>query len=328
MGAGRKAPKRGSVSMATDAAKFAGRSFSQDELALMREVVHDCSGLSRMELARTVCELLEWQRPSGRLKSRECWEFLERLDNAGVLTLPAKRPGTRLGLRTKVPVTTQGDCGAPLVGEVGDLKPIDLELVQTQDQRLLFRELIGRHHYLGHKVPFGAHLRYLVYASKPERRVLGCLQFSSPAWRMAARDQWIGWDDETRCRNLQRVVDNSRFLILPWIRVTNLASTVLSASARCVKTDWLARYAVEPLLLETLVDLGRYSGHCYRAANWIEVGHTSGRGRMDRDHLRHGESPKIVLLYPLVKDAARRLRASECEARREAPPAEVETDAW
>jgi hypothetical protein len=194
------------------------------------------------------------------------------------------------------------------VGEVGDFAPIELETVETADQRLLFRELIGRHHYLGHAVPFGAHLRYLVYASRPERAVVGCVQFSSPAWRMAARDAWIGWDERARRRNLQRVVSQSRFLIVPWAHVKNLASVVLSLAARRLPIDWYLRYWVEILLLETLVDTCRYYGTCYRAANWISLGQTTGRGRMDRLHLRHGAAPKTILVYALVKDAARRLR--------------------
>jgi len=285
-----------------------GREFTVEELELVREVVESCSGLSRTELARTVCELLGWKRAAGGLKAQECREFLERLDAVGGLALPDKQLRRPVGSRTHVPVTARGDRGRDLVGEVSVLAPIELEAVETPDQRLLFRELVGRYHYLGHAVPFGAHLRYLVSASKPEATVVGCLQFSSPAWRMAARDAWVGWEDGTRERNLQRVVNNSRFLILPWVRVTNLASKVLSPATRRVQLDWSRRYAVEPLLVETLVDPSRYRGHCYLAANWICVGQTAGRGRMDREHRRHGVAVKTVWVYPLVKDAAQRLR--------------------
>jgi len=289
-------------------ARFRGRLFTLEELALIREVVGSCRGLSRNELAQTVCELLGWQRPSGGLKGLECREFLERLHAAGALELPAKQPRRPVGSRTRVPVTGRGERGRDLVGEVGDFAPIEIEAVETADQSLLFRELVGRHHYLGHRVPFGAQLRYLVFASRPERTVVGCVQFSSPAWRMAVRDAWIGWDDSARHRNLQRVVSNSRYLILPWVRVKNLASRVLSLALRRLCVDWPRRYGVEVLLVETLVDTSRYTGHCYRAANWISLGETAGRGRMDREHLRHGASPKTVLIYPLVKAAARLLR--------------------
>ena len=284
-----------------------GRAVGPDELALIREVVASCAGLSRMELAHTVCELLGWTRPRGALKGRECREFLERLDALGGLGLPAKRRGRPLGARTQVPVTARGDPGVPLTGTVGEVGPIGLEEVRGADQRLVFRELVGRYHDRGPAVPFGAPLRYLIWALRPARVVVGCVQFSSPAWRLAVRDRWIGWAEAARRRNLQRVVNNSRFLLLPWVRVRNLASTVLAQAARRLGVDWTARYAVAPLLVETLVD-PRYPGTCYRAANWIALGETAGRGRLDRAHQRHGAAPKTVLVYPLVRDAARRLR--------------------
>jgi Domain of unknown function (DUF4338) len=215
-------------------------------LALIHEVVESCSGLSRKELAQTICELLRWKRPSGRLKAQECWEFLERLEAAGALALPEKQRTRPVGSHTIVPVTARGDRGQDLVGEVGDFAPIEIDAVETPDQRLLFRELVGRHHYLGHKVPFGAHLRYLLYASRPARTVVACIQVSSPAWRMAVRDAWIGWDDTTRQQNLPRLVNNSRFLILPWVRVKNLASTALALAARRVAVDWPRRSAGWP----------------------------------------------------------------------------------
>ena len=288
--------------------QFSGRAVGPDEVALIREVVAGCAGLSRMELAHTVCELLGWTRPRGALKGRECREFLEGLEARGLLGLPAKRRGRPVGARTQVPVTAQGGPGIPLTGTVGDVGPIVLEEVRAPEQRVLFRELVGRYHYRGHAVPFGAHLRYLVYAAHPAPVVVGCVQFSSPAWRLAVRDRWIGWDEAARRRNLQRVVTNSRFLLLPWVRVQNLASTVLARAVRRLGADWTARYAVEPLLVETLVERGRYLGTCYRAANWLALGDTAGRGRMDRAHQRHGAAPKLVLVYPLVRDAARRLR--------------------
>ena len=176
--------------MAVATTRFSGRAFSVQEMTLIREIVQDCAGLSRMELARTVCELLRWRRPNGRLKARECREFLERLDAGGALVLPDKRQGRATGSVTRVPRTAAGEPGHPLLGCVRDVEPLQVERVREPAQRLLFRELVGRYHYLGHTVPFGAHLRYLVFASRPARAVVGCLQFSSPAWRMAARDGW------------------------------------------------------------------------------------------------------------------------------------------
>jgi hypothetical protein len=291
--------------MAMPEVAFCGKSVSGSELQLICSVVKGYGSLSRMELAATVCELLGWTRPGGGLKARECREFLERLDAEGVVRLPPKRVTKPVGSSTAVPVSARGEPAAPLQGKVGAFEPIVLELVQSPEQRLLFRELVGRYHYLGHAVPFGAQLRYLFYAGQ---QVLGAMQFSSPAWRMAVREGWIGWEEAARRANLQRVINQSRFLILPWVHIANLASVVLSRALKRVNADWQGRYGLEPLLVETLVDESRYSGHCYRASNWIRLGQTRGRGRMDREHKREGLAPKAVWVYPLVADAARRLR--------------------
>ena len=207
-----------------------------------------------------------------------------------------------------MPCTPAGEPGPPLRGSVGQFGSVRLRPVSTAAEHGWWRELIGRYHYLGYRVPFGAQMRYLGFVSEPTPTVVAALQVSSPAWRLAARERWIGWDDPTRARNLQRVVNNSRFLVLPWVRVKNLASRLLALLAGRLAADWHARFAIEPLLLETLVDR-RFAGTCYRAANWIELGATAGRGRMDRAHARHGQAPKRVLVYPLVADAARRLAA-------------------
>jgi hypothetical protein len=291
--------------------RFLGHELSQRELKLVREVVASCDGLSRAELANTVCELLGWRRRSGSLKGRECRDFLEKLEVAALLRLPEKRAGRPLGIRTEVPLTPQGEPGVEVEGTAGELGAIELERVQTEDQRRLFRELVERYHYLGHAVPFGAHLRYLVYASVPERRLVACLQFSSAAWKIGVRDRWIGWDGATRARHLVHVVNNSRFLVLPWVHVRNLASRVLSGAVRRMAADWEQHYRVEPFLVETLVDPTRYRGSCYRAANWIELGRTSGHGRVYRQRQRVAVTPKTVLVYPLVGNAVSRLREGE-----------------
>ena len=293
--------------MADGAWNFVGHEVGPEELDLIRSVAGQFAGLSREEVAATVCELLGWTRATGRLKGRECREFLERLQTAGVITLPPKRVGRPVGTTTQVPVTERGDAQSAVTGTVRDIAPVVIERVTTGDERRLFRELVGRYHYLGHAVPFGAHLRYLVYASQPQRQVVACVQFSSPAWRMACRDVWIGWDDRTRARHLPRVVNNSRFLILPWVRVKNLASTILARMARQLVADWRAAYGIAPVLLETLIDPVRFDGASYRAANWIVVGTTTGRGRGDRER-RTVRAPKRVLLYPLCREAVQHLR--------------------
>jgi len=285
---------------------FCGREFSVQEVSLIQEVVQTCTGISRRELANTVCELLDWRRPAGGLKERDCRDLLERLENQGVLTLPDKRPtGSTAPRKYKEPA---GDATAysALCGSVEAFAPLTMQRVQDQAQRELFKEVMGRYHYLGYAMPFGARLQYLVYVSRPRREVVGCVQFSSPAWRMKARDQWIGWDDGTRKLNLQHIVNNSRLLVLA--RIRNLASMMLSLALKQLEGDWQRQHGVQPFLVETLVDRQRFHGGCYRAANWIEVGQTSGRGRMDRSHQRHGAQIKTVWIYPLVKYAARRLR--------------------
>ena len=258
-----------------------------------------------------MCELLDWRRANGGLKSRECWALLEQLGAAGRLELPAPRATKPKGARTRVTRSAQGEPAPTLNLPLAQLMPLTLTLVATPEHRGLWRELVSRYHYQGHAVPYGAHLRYLVSVTRPTVQWVGCVQFSSPAWRLAARDQWIGWDDQQRARSLQRVVNNSRFLLLPWVQVRNLASAVLARAARTVITDWERAYAVRPLLLETLVDTARFAGTCYRAANWLELGTTSGRGRMDRHHERHGQAPKTVFVYPLGPDVRGRLQRAE-----------------
>jgi hypothetical protein len=287
--------------------RFCGVLLSEAQLEMIRETIDDCAGLSRTELAYTVCELLEWRRPNGSLKGHECRLFLEGLESNGILRLPARKGSGRTARPSAV---GEGADVAPatMSGKVGEVGPVSLELVQTRQQQRQWRALVDRYHYLGCKVPFGAHLRYFVLTARPQPQLVGCLQVSSPAWRMAARDQWIGWDDARRLRGLQHIVQNSRLLILPWVRVPCLVSSALSVLARRVGDDWEARYAVKPVLIETLVDPSRFRGTCYRAANWIYLGQTSGRGRMDRGHERHGASPKDVLVYPLCRKAREKLR--------------------
>jgi hypothetical protein len=284
---------------------FCGRRFSPNDLELIGELVESCSGISRTELAYTVCELLDWKRPNGKLKGRECREFLEKLEDSGLFRLPDRRDGKPRGSRTSIPDMGLEAIPRDLTGTVREVSPIWLKRVEGENERLSWRQWMGRYHYLGYKVPFGASLRYLIYAEGDV--VVGALQFSSAAWRIGCRDRWIGWDDRQRGRNLQKIVSNSRFLLLPWVKVRNLASTVLSLAAREIPLHWQGLYGIRPVLLETLVDVARYRGTCYRAANWTPVGMTTGRGRMDREGKRYGAAPKAVFVYPLTSDFRRHL---------------------
>jgi len=282
--------------------------FTAAEIALIREVVATCGGLSRKELANTISELVGWTRANGSLKEAECLMLLARLEAQGLLCLPAKQQTRPIGSGTSIPRTDAGEPGVPLSGRVETFAPVCVERVTDAVARQRFRELVGRYHPLGYKVPFGAQVQYLVSISRPVPMVVGCLQFSSAAWRMQARDRWIGWDDATRARHLPQVVNNSRLLVLPWVHLQNLASATLARALRRLPADWRAQYGVTPLLVETFVDLARYTGACYRAANWMEIGETSGRGRDDRQHRRHGARPKRVFVYPLRRNAQARLR--------------------
>jgi hypothetical protein len=282
---------------------FCGRTFTAQELELMRVVAHDYAALGVTEIARTVCELLEWTRPNGGLKNHECRQLLERLQAEGVVTLPAVRKTKRKGPQ-RVDISQQFCEPEPVECAARECEPLELALVQGPADSLLWREHMERHHYLGCRVPFGAHLRYWV---RNRDRELACLLWTSPAWKMQARDAWIGWSPEQRKRNLQSIVNNGRFLILPWVRVKGLASKILALSARKMPQDWRNAYGCAPLLMETLVDTNRFRGTCYRAANWICLGQTAGRGRMDRYNERTGQAVKDIYVYPLVRHARQRL---------------------
>jgi hypothetical protein len=175
---------------------FCGREFTGEEILLIQEVVDTCDGISRTELAYTVCELLEWKRPNDRLKSRECGDLLELLESKGVLILPEKKRKGGSHSQKIVPDLPPSQPGSTLSGSVEEFIPLEIQRVKERDQRDLFKELIGRYHYLGYAMPFGARLQYLIYVNRPHREVVGCVQFSSPAWRMRARDEWIGWTED------------------------------------------------------------------------------------------------------------------------------------
>jgi hypothetical protein len=286
--------------------KFLGKALTKDEWELLQEIVESV-GLTRWQLAETLCENLEWLRPNGKPKTRECFEFLGKLAECGVLPIP------ELQERKHQPRARFAEAPSeerPVrEGTLRDFLPVEIELARNAAERKLWREQVARHHYLGEAVPFGARLRYLIWISKPERELAGCLQFSSAAWKLESRDGWLGWDAATRTTNLPKVVNNSRFLILPWIRIKGLASHVLSRSASILVDDWEEAYAVRPVLLETFVEKDRFDGTCYKAANWIAIGETAGRGRQDR-YTTANEPVKTCLVRPLASDYRRQLGAA------------------
>jgi len=289
---------------------FCGRQLSPEEIKLVRDIIRDFPALSQTELSRTICELLDWRRPTGALKDHECYLFLQRLKERGWLSsLPAIR-GTS-GPKT-VFLNHDSDPQSPICGSLAEYIPFEFDLISDAAGRGLFKQYIQRYHYLGYRVPFGAQLRYFIRSRRLPDRVMACLLFSSAAWKMAPRDRWIGWQDQARTLNLARVVSNSRFLILPWVEVSGLASKILSMAAQQLPEDWLSLYQISPLLLESLVDPQRFAGTCYRAANWIHVGTTQGRGRMDRnqDVQRHVKEIFVYPLHPNARELLCRMPAS------------------
>jgi hypothetical protein len=283
---------------------FSGRQLSAQDLELIRQVTADFPNLTLHELANTISELLDWHRPTGKVKTRECVDLLQHLAAKGLLTaLPIVQRTSPRGSRP-VLINSCSDPQAPIIGDLRDHLPLQFRLIDNRADRLLFQQFIQRFHYLGYRIPYGAQLRYFVQSSfAPSNPVLACLLFTSAAWKMAPRDLWIGWDDTVRRTNLCHLVNHSRFLILPWVRINGLASHLLSRVVRQLPHDWWTRYQIQPWLLETLVDSARFQGTCYRAANWIDLGLTQGRGRMDRHTQRQGHSPKRILVYPLCRNA-------------------------
>lgn len=232
-----------------------------------------------------------------------CAAALLTLHREGILTLPPAHPVHQKLMN--VPRPTHTDQGAPrdeLNEPVHRLLPLALQLVKPGPASKLWNEYIDRYHYLGYGVLKGAQLRYLIESSRGPVAAIG---FASPAWKTRDRDAWIGWDHETRARNLHYVVNNTRFLILPWVHSKNLASKILSLCAKQLPKDWEQRYGYRPALLETFVEKERFTGACYRAANWIHVGQTTGRGKWEQKGEHKVRAPltiKDIYVYPLQRD--------------------------
>ena len=278
---------------------LSGRAFSAAEVEQLAETVGVFSKLSRFELAQTLCEHFGWVTAKGHYKVASCLKALGKLEQWGRIKLPARRR-CRVAKVEPSPWDQSTDAEGEVVGSVGEFEPVELEVVEAGREVAWWNQYVGRYHYLGYQQPFGAHQRYFI-VSGARRQKLGCLLFAAAAWAVAVRDEWIGWSGGQRSQRLNWVVNNSRFLIFPWVQVRNLASRVLGLVARRLGEDWQRRYGYRPVLLETFVDAERYRGTCYQAANWIRLGMTAGRGRMDR-HKRYGSTRKLIYVYPLRAD--------------------------
>jgi hypothetical protein len=271
--------------------QICGRHFSSADLDWIRGHVGRRPDLNRVQLSRLFCRHVRWLKPDGGLKEMSCRVALLRLERAGLIRLPA--PRTKPAAVRAIKRTARAEAKAPIHIDAGRVELT----IKAVDRRTgpLWNELIDRYHYLGYSRMGGAQMRFLVRAGD---HLVALLGFSAAAWRVAPRDQFIGWSEAKRQENLHRVVNNSRFLILPWVHGINLASRILSRIARHLPDYWNRRYNYRPLLLETFVERERFVGTCYKAANWICVGQTLGRGKWDRKNA-FDKPVKTIWLYPL-----------------------------
>jgi len=282
--------------------RYSGRVFGPQEIERVRAIIRAHPQVSRQQLSYRVCEVFGWRKPDGSLKDMSCRVALLRMHREGLIELPPPshkvNPCRSFGQRT-----AQAEPGPLLEAAVHELGALRLERVERKTGAL-WNEYIDRYHYLGYKPLPGAQLRYFAYAGG--ERLVGLLGFGAAAWKTGPRDEWIGWSREQRRRNLGAVVNNARFLILPWVRVKGLASKLLAMAARGLPEDWAGCYGYRPVLLESFVEVERFQGTCYRAANWTCVGQTQGRGKLG-DHRLAQVPIKTVWVYPLVRDFRERL---------------------
>lgn len=283
--------------------KYCGRPFEQPEIETIRALIADNPLLSRYRLSTMVCEQLNWRRPDGGLKDMSCRVAMLRMQADGLFNLPPARRAKPITYGDHPDIERAVD--RPLIVPEVDLGRLTIDLVREKQDSLLWNAYIQRHHYLGHQLIPGAQLRYFI---RTEGEVVALIAFGASAWKIRPRDDYIGWSPEQRQRNLHLVVNNSRFLILPWIRRYNLASKALAMISRRLPDDWQARYSYRPVLLETFVEDRRFHGTCYQAANWCSPGKTQGRGKLDR-YERRAIPVKSIWLYPLVANFRRYLCA-------------------
>ncbi len=282
--------------------RYCGREFSPEELDRIREIVAQSPDSSRAQLSRLVCQGLDWYKHDGGLKEMSCRVVMLRMQADDLITLPAPRnrngngqPYTRSSHAT--------DPGFPLTVPVHELGDIHLELIGDRKASHLWNEYMQRYHYLGYQPLPGSQLRYLAWV---QGQIVALFGFGAAAWKVGPRDRWIGWSDRQRRERLHLVVNNARFLILPWIECQNLASKLLGMVARGLANDWFHRHGYRPALLETFVQSRRFTGTCYRSANWIHVGRTQGRGKLDRTHTAQ-LATKEIWLKPLTRTFHRQL---------------------
>lgn len=286
-----------------DTLHYCGRVFTGIEIEAIRRLIADTPGAHRAGLSRLVCEQLGWRRADGHIKDMSCRVAMLRMQDDGLIYLPAPLNSNGNG-RPYGRRTPQAEPGLhPIVAPASALVDLHLEPIVDRKASHLWNEYIDRYHYLGYQPLPGAQMRYFAWA---KGRVLALLGFGAAAWKTAPRDRFIGWTHNQRESKLHLLVNNTRFLILPWIHSQNMASRLLAMATRRLSDDWQERYGYRPVLVETFVEIPRFHGTCYKAANWIYIGQTQGRGKLDVK--REARLPKkSIWVYPLVKDFRRKL---------------------
>ena len=283
--------------------RYCGREFTVSQMEAIQSLIADTPSANRAQLSRFVCQILDWRRPDGRLKEMSCRVAMLGMHRDGRITLPPPQKGNGNG-RPYSRRTLQAEPElSPVAASAGALRDLHLEPVTNRTQSHQWNEYIDRYHYLGCRWLPGAQMRYIAWGND---RILALLGFGAAVWKTAPRDSFIGWTVEQRKRQLHLVSNNARFLILPWVQCRNLASRLLSMATRRLAEDWQERYGYRPVLLETFVQIPRFRGTCYKAANWMYLGNTQGLGRLAVG--RKAQLPiKAIWVYPLVKDFRRQL---------------------
>jgi hypothetical protein len=276
--------------------RYCGRDFSKQELVVIRQLISENPSATRAVLSRLTCQALHWYKVDGGLKEMSCRVAMLRMQDDGLIKLPAARH--RYCPANNVQFTSATDPKPKINKPVDALPCVQLRIVMGRQQSRLWNEYIHRYHYLGYKPLPGAQLRYFVISGND---IIALLGFGASAWQCAPRDKYIGWTHDQRKKKLQYIVNNARFLILPWVECKNLASKILSLTSHRLSGDWQGHYGYQPVLLETFVERDRFAGTCYKAANWVLVGQTKGRGKL-------GPAGKISVpikdlwLYPLERN--------------------------
>ena len=283
--------------------KYRGRIIADKDVLFINRLIENNPGDSRRALSKKLCQAWNWIQKNGSLKDMVCRSLMLELHRAGYINLPPVKQHTLNPLANrKKPAVVKID-QTPIHGKLSDVRPLQFFQVRRTLEEKRFNSLIERYHYLGYSHPVGEQLKYIVYAGK---RPVACFAWSSAPRHIGCRDRFIGWSQQERKRHIHFIAYNSRFLILPWVRVKLLSSHLLGQMAKLLVTDWQAIYSHQIHYLETFVDKQRFAGTCYKAANWVYLGDTTGRGKNDQTH-RPNRSIKAVWGYPLSKDFRKRL---------------------